>query len=83
MDELCSIDHDLIVDTGQSIDDLIEHLNSWILTFSLLGDDLENVSVEIEGIFQLRYLVFELEVFFFQQRELLLHDIWLEWMFDW
>jgi hypothetical protein len=75
MDELCSIDHDLIVDTGQSIDDLIEHLNSWILTFSLLGDDLENVSVEIEGIFQLRYLVFELEVFFFQQRELLLHDI--------
>lgn len=83
MNEFCSIDHDLIVDTGQSIDDLIEHLNSWVLAFNLLGDDLENVSVEIESIFQLRYLIFELEVFFFQQRELLLHDIWLEWMFDW
>jgi hypothetical protein len=75
MNEFCSIDHDLVVDTGQSVDDLIEHLNSWILAFSLLGYDLENVSVEIEGIFQLRYLVFELKVFFFQQRELLLHDI--------
>ncbi len=67
LNELCSIDHDLIVDTGQSVDNLIEHLDSRVLAFGLLRDDLENVSVEIEGIFKLRYLVFELEVFFFEQ----------------
>lgn len=73
--QLSSVDHDLIVDTCQSIDDLVEHLDAGVLAFGLFRNDFEYVPVEIEGVFELGNFVFELIVFFFEKGELLLH-VW-------
>jgi hypothetical protein len=76
--KFCRVNHDLIVDTGKSIDNLVEHLNTRVLAFGLFRNDFENIPVEIKCIFELGNLIFELEVFFFEKGELLLHDlVWL------
>lgn len=45
LDQLCSVDHNLIVDAGQAVDDLVEHLHTGLLASGLLWYDLEDVSV--------------------------------------
>lgn len=51
LNQFSSVDHDLIVDTGQSVYDLIQHLNAGVWAFGLFRHNLENVPVEIKGIF--------------------------------
>ena len=75
LNEFSRVNHDLIVDTGKSIDDLVEHLYTRVLAFGLFRNDFKNIPVKIECIFELGNLVFELEVFFFEKGELLLHDL--------
>jgi hypothetical protein len=56
--QLGSVDHDLIVDAGQSVDDLVEHLDAGVLAFGLFRNDFEDVPVEIEGVFELGNFIF-------------------------
>lgn len=65
-DKVCSVDHDLVVDTGESVDYLVKHFHSRLFAFSFLGDYLQNVPVQIKGIFQLRNLILQLVIFLLQ-----------------
>lgn len=65
-DKVCSVDHDLVVDAGEAVDDLVKHLNPGLFAFGFLGDYLQYVPVQVKGIFQLRYLVLQLVIFLLQ-----------------
>lgn len=45
VDQFGCVYHDLIVYAGQSIDDLVKHLNSGLRGFRLLGNYLQDVTV--------------------------------------
>lgn len=66
LDQFGRVNHDLVVYAGQAIDYLVQHLDAGIWALCFLGNDFKDVSIEIESVFQLGDLVFQLEVFLLQ-----------------
>jgi len=66
LDQFGRVYHYLIVYAGQAVDYLVKHLDAGIWALCFLGNDFKDVPVEIEPVFQLGDLVFQLEVFLLQ-----------------
>jgi hypothetical protein len=64
MDELEGVKHDLIVDGGETGDDLEEEIALGIGALVVARENLEDVAIKIEAVLEVSDFVFELVVLF-------------------
>ena len=71
VDEIDVVEHGLVVDRGQSCDDLHEEVEMGVGLLVVVVQYLEDVPVQIECVFEVSYLVLQLVVLLSQK--MLLH----------
>ena len=71
VDEIDVVEHGLVVDRGQSRDDLHEEVEMGVGLLVVVVQYLEDVPVQIECVFEVSYLVLQLVVLLSQK--MLLH----------
>lgn len=62
LDKIDRVEHALVVDSGEASDDLQEEVMMGIGARVVGGKDLEDVSIQVEGVFEISDLILELIV---------------------
>lgn len=63
LDIIDAVEHDLVVDRGQSGDDLHEQVQLGIGPLIIVRQDLQNIPIQIESVLQIGDFILELKVF--------------------
>ena len=63
LDIIDAVEHDLVVDRGQSRDDLHEQVQLGIGPLIIVRQDLQNIPIQIESVLQIGDFILELKVF--------------------